>query len=99
MRTSRATSRRWRLRREAGRSTRSWRCWRSPALPRCAARGRIARVLIAPAVAGAAVALAYDRFHERMLLGATVAALPLAGKQLGEGRRGRLSAWRWPASG
>lgn len=40
---------------------------------------RAAWVLIAPAVAGAAIALAYDRFHERMLLSATVAALPLVG--------------------
>ena len=40
---------------------------------------RAAWVLLAPAVAGAVIALAYDRFHERMLLGATAAALPLVG--------------------
>lgn len=40
---------------------------------------RAAWVLLAPALAGVMVAFAYDRFHERMLLGPTAAALPLVG--------------------
>lgn len=36
-------------------------------------------LLLCTGVAGALGALAYDRFHERMLLGATVALLPLSG--------------------
>jgi hypothetical protein len=36
-------------------------------------------LLLCTGIAGALVALAYDRFHERMLLGATVALLPLSG--------------------
>jgi hypothetical protein len=42
-------------------------------------RGGAAWLLLAASISGALVALAYDRFDQRMLLGATVALLPLGG--------------------
>jgi hypothetical protein len=40
-------------------------------------RGGVAALLLSAAASAAIVALAYDRFHERMLLGATLALVPL----------------------
>ena len=48
------------------------RCWRSH-------HRDIAWLLLCAGISGALPPLAYDRFHERMLLGATVSLLPLCG--------------------
>jgi hypothetical protein len=54
----------------------------------------VAWLLIGAALGSALVVLAYDRFHERMLFGATVCLLPLAGLMFDSTRPPGTRRWR-----